>query len=362
MSQKKGWLSWLGNLLGAILGLGLLGLFLAWMGGAFHEKVAPSEREVPRIPAKGRPFFTALRKKTTETIAAVGSVQPRRRTEVAGQLLANILEVRVQPGDRVKPGDLLIVLDNRELLAQEREAAASLTAAEADLITRKAELDRLRSLRQSGAVSAIEYSKVEGAYKVGESQVQRARESINRLAVQLSYTKITAGTQGVVADRFADPGDLAAPGKPLLLVYDPSDLELHINIPETVSHLLRPGQSLAFHIDAAGLSSQATVREVVPQAQQASRSVLVKLTLPPHPGANLLPGMFSRLNVPVGETTGIWIPGKGIHRAGQIEWAEVVDKTGHLERRFIRTGQTQDDQVEILTGLSEGETIALPSS
>lgn len=362
MSHKSSFLGWVGNILGAILGLGFLGLFLAWMGGAFREKVAPIEVEVPRLSLGNRQVVSAVQKNTVETVASVGSVQPRRKTEVAGQLLANILEVKVQPGDRVKVGDTLIVLDSRELLAQEREATAALSAAEADLVTRRAEMERLRSLRQTGAVSAIEYSKVEGAYKVGESQVLRAREAINRLAIQLTYTKILSGANGLVADRFVDPGDLASPGKPLLIVYDPTDLELHINIPESFSYLLQPGQKLGFQIDAVKWSSTATVREVVPQAQQASRSVLVKLTLPPHSDIQLLPGMFSRLNLPVGESKGIWIPGIAIRKSGQLEITEVVDEKGFLERRFVRTGQTQNGQVEILTGLSEGEKVALPKS
>lgn len=362
MSSPKGFFGTLKTLVTALVSLVGLGFLLAWMGGAFISKVPPGEHEVPREKVDGRALVKVERKKSPEVVIAVGSVQPRRRTEVAGQLLASVLEVKVQPGDRVKKGDPLIILDDREIMAQEREAAASLTAAEADLITRRAELERLRTLRQSGAISAIEYSKVEGGFKVGESQVIRAKEAIGRLAIQQTYTRILATTNGVVADRFVDPGDLAAPGKPLLLVYDPMDLELHINIPESISHLIRVGQELSFQIDAAELNSHATVREIVPQAQQSSRSVLVKLTLPKHNGRPLLPGMFARLGVSTGNATGLWVPAKAVRQTGQLELVDVSDNKGHLERRFVRTGALSGDTVEILSGLAEGETVALPKS
>ena len=123
--------------LAVVGGLAGLGLFLAWMGGAFHDKVHPGSVPLERPSAAGRVIVPVERQRVEDTVIAVGSVQPHRRTDVASQLLATIREIKVRPGDRVATGDPLILLDDRELLAQQREAMAALTAAEADRITRQ---------------------------------------------------------------------------------------------------------------------------------------------------------------------------------------------------------------------------------
>lgn len=340
------------------LALAGLGLFLAWMGGAFHEKVHPGVEPVEKAPAAGRALVVAERMSEAETITAVGSVQPRKRTDVSSQLLASIREIKPRPGDAVKKGEVIVTLDDRDLLAQQREASAALTAAEADHAARKRDYERVKDL---SAASSDEKSRTEGAFRVAEAQVTRAKEAVGRVEVLLTYTKIAAGTDGVVADRFADPGDVAAPGKTLLTVYDPNDLELHANVPESLSAGIKLGQKLPVRIDANNLSAEAAVREIVPQAQTASRSVVVKLALPVQTGNPTLPGMFGRLVIPVGTAERVWLPTAALQQRGQLDLVEVDDGHGHLTRRFVRLGREANGKVEILSGLAGGERVALPA-
>ena len=198
---------------------------------------------------------------------------------------------------------------------------------------------------------------------MAKAQVKRAKESVSRLAVQLTYTKILATSRGVVADRFADPGDIAAPGKVLMVIYDPAELELHVNVPESLASDVREGQQLGVQIEAVGMKDVVgTVRKVVPQAQQASRSVLVKVAIPRAPSAKpLLPGMFGRVNIPVGTVERLFVPRPAVRQLGQLDLVEVVGADGMLSRRFVRVGPAVGDRVEVLSGLSEGETVALPT-
>jgi membrane fusion protein, multidrug efflux system len=199
--------------------------------------------------------------------------------------------------------------------------------------------------------------------KVAEAQVKRAKEAVGRLNVQVTYTRILATSRGVVGDRFADPGDIASPGKPLMVIYDPAELELHVNVPESLAAEVRAGQQLQLRIEAAGLKHvTGTVREVVPQAQQASRSVLVKVALPAAlPYAKpLLPGMFGRMSIPVGSVERLFAPQSTVQHVGQLDLVEVLGRDGALTRRFVRVGPVAGDKVEILSGLREGETATLP--
>ena len=344
-----------------VVALAGLGLFLGWMGGAFHEKVAPGVVPLEKRSASGRTLVTAEKTFEDDTITAVGSVQPRKKTEVSSQLLATIQEIKFRPSNRVKSGDVLIVLDNRELLAQQREAMASLAASEADLVTRRTDYERVKMLRATGSASMEELTRLEGAYRVTAAQVMRAKEMISRIEVQLSHTRILATADGVVADRQAEPGDLASPGKPILSIYDPQDMELHANVPESLATGLTLEQLVAVRIDANHLAANARIREIVPQAQQASRSVLVKLELPRVSVNPNLPGMFGRALVPVGRAERLLLPSEAVTRLGQLDLVEVADQSGMLSRRFVRIGKETEGKAEILSGLSGGEKVALPA-
>ncbi len=353
--------SLLKNLLTFALGIAGLALFLAWMGGAFHHKVLPGDKPVEKASAHGRDLVQVTAEQSVDAQNAVGTVQPRRRTEIASQVLANIREIKSRPGDKVAAGELLILLDDRELLAQQREALASQAAADADLVTRRGDLARARALRGSAALSVDEFARIEGAFKVAEAQVKRVHETISRIEVQLSHTRINAPTAGIIGDRFAEPGDLAAPGKPLLTFYEPENLELHASVPESLATGLVLGQSLLVRVDAGNYTTQATIREIVPQADPTSRSVLVKLTLPKIGSAPLLPGMYGRVSIPVGRSERIWIPTQAVRNLGQLDLVETVDADNRLTRRFVRLGREDRGRVEVLSGLKAGERIALPA-
>jgi membrane fusion protein, multidrug efflux system len=351
--------SFLRRLLVPLGGLTVLILIIAWMSGWFHAKIAPGEVE-RKVATIDRPWITAKLQRTEETVDAVGTVQPRRKISLASQVLATIREIAVHAGDRVKADQVLVVLDDRDLQAQRREAVAAMTAANAELATRARDSKRYKMLLAGKAVSKEEYDKVEGAYQVAEAQFLRAKEQVSRIDVLLSYTQIRTRMAGIVADRFADPGDLAAPGKPLLAIHDPRDLELHAHVRETLAGVLRPGMTLSIHVDAAGLHMEGKVREIVPQAEAASRSVLVKIALPADLARKLYMGMFGRVAIPVGFTDRIMVPVAAVQYVGQLELVEVVGPRGP-ERRFIRTGRRFGDKIEILSGLNQGEKVLLPS-
>ncbi len=208
--------------------------------------------------------------RTPEHLDAVGTVEPRRKVAVASLLLGTILEVKVNAGDHVERGQLLVTLDDREILAQLHEAEA----ASADLATRERDYERYQQLFKANSVTGSEYDRAKGAYQVAVAQQHRAQEQARRLEAMLSYTRIAAPSAGIVADRFADPGDLAAPGKPILALHDPKERDLHASVREGLARFIRPGMKLSVHIDAASLDVEGEVREIVPMAVQASRTAL----------------------------------------------------------------------------------------
>src|SRR5262245_50459474 len=143
MTAAMGRLGLVRKLCSSVLALAGLGLFLVWLGGAFGARVGPGDVSGDRPNAAGRDLALVMRSPVEETITAVGSVQPRRKADIASQIIAAVLEVKVQPGDKVKPGDVLVVLDDRELAAQRGEALAAVSAAEVDVDVRRRDYDRI---------------------------------------------------------------------------------------------------------------------------------------------------------------------------------------------------------------------------
>jgi len=284
-------------------------------------------------------------------------VQPRMKMDVASRLLATINTIEVEPGDEVEQGELLATLDDREIQAQLREAEAAASGIEADLAVRQREYQRYKQMYAEKAVTKETYDQIEGAYQVSQAQLSRTNEQINRIKVMLTYARIKAQTSGVVADRYLDPGDLAVPGKPLLTIHDPGELELHASVREGLAGNIHVGMQLPVSIDALSRQATSTVREIVPHAETSSRSVLVKVTLPTDQLEGIYIGMFGRLAIPVGKIDRIVVDENVIQHVGQLEVVDVVRDDGTLDRRFIRTGVQIDDKIEILSGLNAGEVV-----
>ncbi|MFC1597088.1 efflux RND transporter periplasmic adaptor subunit [Planctomycetota bacterium] len=350
------------RLLPILGGIVLLVGAIAWMSGTFHSKVPPGTIEHERSTAEGRTVVPVETLPMTETVDAVGTVQPRHKTEVAGQILATVRDVAVSPGDRVEMGQLLVVLDDREIQTQLREAEAAATGARVDLDVREGDFKRYQQMFRENAVTKEDFDRIEGAYKGAQAQVERVAEQVARMRVMLTYTEVKAQAAGIVADRYVDPGDLAVPGKPLLTLHDPKERELHASVPESLTSAIKLNMELPVRIDAVGRECHGVVREIVPQAQQMSRSVLVKVTLPAEAVNHVYIGMFGRLSIPTAQTNWIVVPAEAVRQVGQEDLVEVVGEGGTLERRFVRTGRGHGEKVEILSGLNVGEKVVLPES
>ena len=343
----------------AVVALAVVVVIVAWIEGFFESRIPPGQAAAEVRSAEGLPTATVDWMTTPETVDAVGTVEPKEKAEVASKLLATVQEVHVEPGDRVKRQQLLVVLDDREVQAQLREVEAARLGVEADLAVRQRDFLRYQQMFAEKAVTKEQFDRVEGLYKVTQAQLKRMDAQIDRLKVMLSYTQIKAPSAGIVADRYVDPGDLASPGKPLLTLHDPAGLELHASVREKLSGYVRLGQRLSVSIDAVNLQLTGTVREIVPQAEARSRSVLVKVSLPKDRTERLYIGMFGRLAIPVGKIRRIVVPREAVRSVGQLDLVEVVTPDNLLERRYVRPGKQFGSKIEILSGLRVGETVAL---
>ncbi|MDD3313198.1 efflux RND transporter periplasmic adaptor subunit [Pseudodesulfovibrio sp.] len=317
---------------------------------------------------------------------AVGTVKARTDSRVEAQVTGRVLKVMVRPGDKVKAGDELVILDSRASTAQlerSRQAMASahsqigqardaLAAAQAAFDKAESTYRRMKQLYDQKVVTAEEVEKAEAAHLQARAALGQAREGVSaaqsrgreagkvvqEAEIGLDYTTIRAQEDGEVAQRLADPGDLAIPGKALLSLQTSGSLRLEAMVRESLIGRVKIGQVLPVVIEAleGGAPIDGTVDEIEPLADPVTRSFLVKARLPERPG--LYPGMFGRLLIPLGEREGVLAPEAAVTRVGQLETVRV--KTGDgWQTVYVRTGAAHGDNVEILSGLSGGETLGV---
>jgi HlyD family secretion protein len=366
-------------------GVALVTLML-YMAGVFTQgKIEPGMlEESGRIHENPDKTGHASIEKITEFYEAVGTIRPKRETQIEAQVMGKILDVLVRPGDAVSKGQRLVVLDSRQIqarLAQARQGLASakskrrqadqaLVAAKAAFKEAESAFNRTKGYFKEQAATAQDLERVESGYLQARAALERAEEALSEAdagvlqaekvveetRIGLGYTQIVSPKEGQVVKRLVEPGDLAVPGKPLLVLQTRGTLRLEALVREGLIHRVSPGTELEVVVNALGRSFGGTVEEVVPSADPATRTFLVKVGLPE--AEDLLPGMFGRLLVPVKERKVILVPKKAIMRIGQLE-VVTVETDGRWQRIFVKTGRVIGDKVEVLSGLHGDERVAL---
>jgi RND family efflux transporter MFP subunit len=332
---------------------------MLWLSGALRRGRIEPDAPVPPSPVAARPATQPLtvRMQTRPYLAdIVGSVQAENRTQIAARLVANIAEMRVSAGDRVQAGDVVTILDDRDLRARVAQANETLKSAEARRDLAGIELARVTDMVARNVASEFELDRVRAMNAGAVADVARFQQAVTEAQVALSDTQIRSSISGIVIDRLAEPGDQASPGKPLLTVYDPTRLRVQASARESYVGRLHIGQELAVFIDVLDQERAGVVREIVPQADPSSRSFDVKVHL--NDSRDLLPGMFARLRLPLDPRQQIEIPLSAVRSVGQVQFVQVLDPAGgHVNRRAVRLGQVEGDRVAVLAGLAEGEQI-----
>jgi RND family efflux transporter MFP subunit len=290
---------------------------------------------------------------------ASGSVASARRTSVASQVMARIEEIRVRAGSEVAAGDVLVVLDARDLQARVQEVEEALRGAEASAGLAAREVERAESLIREGVTTRQRLDQLTSQQRVADAEVQRLRQSLEEARTGLSFTSIRSPVGGRVVDRLAEPGDTAVPGEPLLNIYDPTALRVEVPVRESLAVSLRAGQTLAVEVPSLGERFEGDIDEIVPFAEAGARTLLVKVRLPADP--RLFAGLYAKAAVPAGPRERLLVPEAAVERVGQLAFVRVLGPEGAAVRRAVTTGQRDaTGRVEVLSGLAAGERVVVP--
>jgi len=309
------------------------------VAGCSSAHAPPSEPPLPTRAVRAEPARTVSRVVGEEVI---GTIRARDSVEIAATVMGKVLELHCTLGAHVKAGDTIARLSVQELTARLDQAREAL--AQADL-----ELARVTRLRASGAIPGAEYDAVASRQRIAAASQAEA-------AAMAGYAVVRATLGGVVTAKLASTGDMAMPGRPLCVIEDSTSLRFEATVPESLARAFERAPKIAIRLDAVDAEVSATVAEISPNADSASRTVLVKLALPPDP--RLRAGAFGRATVPAAEVRALTVAPRAVVRHGQLEAVYVV-AGGVARMRLVRTGRSSDGQIEVRSGLVDGELVVV---
>lgn len=381
----------------------LLSSVLLLVGGAWgiwqlnRSSHAP---EAPAIPAIAVEVLPIRSRTIANTLELSGTIRPLEQATLSTRVMGRITQLSLESGDRFRKGDALAQIDVMDMSAQTSQAQAGVAQAQAEVARSQATLNQLESqkleakaslrlaqinqtrmaqLQAEGAVAksrldeantALDEAQArvaqteagirqaEAAITQAKAAVSRAESNVASASVSESYGTVFAPFDGVVVQKLAYEGEMAAPGTALLKVENPDRLQLEISVPEENLRFVQGGQPIQVRVDAVNQTLTATIQQIVPAADPNSRSFLIKIPL--HNSGKLISGMFGRIALPRGTQSGLSIPINALIQRGQLQGVYVVEDASDETTavlRWVKTGKVHAGQVEIVSGLMAGDRI-----
>jgi len=360
----------------------LIILVLTFSPLACGEKIEPGTTTKEPQVIKGVSVATAKMSDQPIIYEAVGTVQAGISSKLSSKHLGTVEEIRVREGDHVKKGDVLIIMDQRQVKAGVRQAEAGLSEAKKALTAAMSARDaagaekklsfttyeRYLNLKKKKLVSIQAFDEVEARYRQAEAvleeadamvdaataRVKRAEAGLAGVRVSKKDAVIRAPHDGIIAGKLVDKGDLARPGTPLLSMETTRGFCVDMVLPESYIDYVQPRQKVTVKVPALKTGPlEGNVCTIVPSADQRSRSFIVKINLPID--RKVRSGLFARVQIPMGHSRKLLIPRKAVVTRGQLTGLYVVDSENIIHFRLIRVGRRFGDSVEIFSGLNEGD-------
>ncbi len=293
-----------------------------------------------------------------EIYAADATIEAVRQATVAAQLSGVVVQLLVDAGDRVKKGQVLARIDPRETDAQLAAGRAGVAQADAQLEQARLGLERTRSLLDRNFVSRSALDKAEADFKAAQAAADAARAGRVQADTARSYAELRSPIDGVVTRRLMEPGEVAAPGRAVVAVHDPSALRAVGNLPQFVLPKIGAVTRATVELPQLGRLIASTRVTIVPASDARLLSTQIRADLPAGEITGVVPGASAKILISTGRSEKLVVPAIALIRRGELTAVKVVGDTGRPQLRQVRLGATvAGGGVEVLAGLNDGERV-----
>ncbi len=320
--------------------------------GGGHEDMAAVEL----APVRAR---VAAAETTTvpQRLELFGTVAANRTAAVSSRVMATVTAVPVNAGEVVREGQVLVEIDPETARAQEAQARGGQAQAEAALTLAKRNYERFKALAEKGAASELELDMARMQYEQAQGAVEQGKGVVTAAASVARESTVKAPFAGRVVAKMVEVGDLAAPGRPLVMVESASGRRLVVSVPESAASRIDIGAQVPVSVDAMPElgTIEGRVVEMTPGADPASHTFTVKVDLG---GVEVPSGLAGRAWLPLGDRQVVSVPRGAVISRGGIDMVVVEDGSGKARSRAVSLGDViGDDRVEVLAGLTGDERV-----
>lgn len=334
--------------------IGMVAMTVMSCGGGESSqvpKLTPIAVKVSKIAASDQ----------TDYISASGKIEATNSANLSTRMMGFVQRMNVKVGDDVKKGEVLLSINNTDLLAKKAQVEASIIQATAGYDNAKKDFERFKTLFDQGSASQKELDDMTTRHEMAKAGLEAAEQMKAEVQAQFAYANIKAPFSGVVANTFIKEGDMANPGMPLVTIESLGELEVTAMVSESDIDHIETGSEVKVFVKTADQVLQGVVTEVSHSAKNTGGQYLVKVNLPKTDGG-VLPGMFVNVQFPVSGKSAnarVLLPIKALVKQGQLTGVYTLGADNVAILRWLRTGKVYGSEVEVLSGLAQGEEYIL---
>lgn len=324
---------------------------------------SPEEQTTTALDPVNVKVGTAVTTDVTATVAVSGKIEASSSANISTRMMGAVTSVMVKPGDQVNKGDLLLTISSADLIAKKAQVEAAIAQAKSGYENAEKDYERFKSLYEKGSASKKELENITTHYQIAKSGLAAAQEMEKEVNAQFTYTNLRAPFSGIVANVFVKIGDMASPGYPLATIEGTGIYEAAVMVPESQIANILLGAKADVMVKSSDQTIQGIVSEVSPSAKNTGGQFLVKLSLDSHEG--ILPGMFVKAEISITDQPNYksspMVAKNALIRNGQLSGIYTISGSNTAILRWIRTGNSHGENIEVLSGISTGEKYIVSS-
>lgn len=313
-----------------------------------------------------RPVVYKIAKKTDENIPKnyVGVIKSQALSSLSFRVSGTIEKRMAQLGDHVKKGDILAELDPTEYKVNYQKALAELEKGRAGYTEARSSYERAQALYLENSISKASYDNAVASYRSAAATMNALKNSVDLAKIQLGYTKLKAPAEGTIGEVKSEVNQSVDPQTPVFILNTSGDKTVEFNVSESAVPTLKEGEKVLVTIDfIPGALITGKITNIGTVSNEFGNTYPVKAKLEDVP-ENVRVGMTANVLLESKEKENITVPFEAILKDSENRpyvyiITDINDGIGHTARRVIKTGEINQNGIEILDGIQSGEYIVV---